>query len=61
MKSLSGLPAQERLLVQLRFEQDLSLDEIARIVGLGDAQRVHRQIGAVLQKLRRAIESRGKR
>ena len=60
MKSLSGLPAQERLLVQLRFEQDLSLDEIARIVGLGDAQRVHRQIGAVLQKLRRAIESRGK-
>ena len=60
MRSLSGLPAQERLLVQLRFEQDLSLDEIARIVGLGDAQRAHRQIGTVLQKLRRAIESRGK-
>lgn len=60
MKSLSGLPAHERLLVQLRFEQDLSLEEIARIAGLGDAQRVHRQIAAVLQKLRRAIENRGK-
>lgn len=60
MKSLSRLQAHERLLVHLRFEQGLSLDEIARIADLGDAQRVHRQIAGVLQRLRGAIESRGK-
>jgi RNA polymerase sigma factor (sigma-70 family) len=50
--SLASLPAQERLLVQLRFEHDLSLDEIARLCGLEDAQRVHRKLAAVLKKLR---------
>ena len=60
MKLLCELPAHERLLVQLRFEQDLSLEEIARITGLGDGQTVHRHIAGVLQKLRRLIESRGK-
>jgi len=60
MKCVSGLPAQERLLLQLRFEEDLSLQEIAGIVGLGDPQRAHRQITAVLQKLRTAMGSRGK-
>lgn len=61
MKCVSGLPAQERLLLQLRFEEDLSLQEIAGIVGLGDAQRAHRQITEVLQKLRTAMGSRGKK
>lgn len=51
-KSLASLPPQERLLVQLRFEQDLSLDEIARLCGLEDAQRVHRRLSAILTKLR---------
>jgi RNA polymerase sigma factor (sigma-70 family) len=51
-KSLASLPAQERLLVQLRFEQDLSLDEIARLCGVEDAQRVHRRLTAILAKLR---------
>lgn len=51
-KSLASLPAQERLLVQLRFEQDLSLDEIARLCGLEDAQRVHRRLTGILTKLR---------
>ena len=60
MRCVSGLPTQERLLLQLRFEEDLSLDEIAGITGLGDAQRVHRQIAAVLQKLRSAMGKRGK-
>lgn len=46
------LPADERLLLQLRFEHDLSLDEVARLCGLGDGQRVHRKLVAVLRKLR---------
>lgn len=54
-KSVSSLPAQERLLVRLRFEQDLSLEEIARLCGLQDAQRVHRRLAAILKKLRTAM------
>jgi RNA polymerase sigma factor (sigma-70 family) len=51
-KSLTLLPADERLLLQLRFEHDLSLEELARLCGLGDGQRVHRKLTAVLTKLR---------
>ena len=51
-QSLTSLPADERLLLQLRFEHDLSLDEVARLCGLGDGQRVHRKLKAVLTKLR---------
>jgi RNA polymerase sigma factor (sigma-70 family) len=54
-KCLSSLPAQERLLLQLRFEQELSLAEIARLYGLQDAQRVHRMLATVLNKLRHAL------
>ena len=51
-KSLAALPADERLVLQLRFEHDLSLEEVARLCGLGDGQRVHRKLTAVLKKLR---------
>ena len=54
-KSLASLPAGERLLVQLRFEQDLSLEEIASLCDLGDAQRVHRRMAAILKRLRGAM------
>jgi RNA polymerase sigma factor (sigma-70 family) len=53
---LASLPPTERLLLQLRFEQELSLDEVARLCGLGDGQRAHRKITAVLKKLRFALE-----
>lgn len=55
-RAVASLPADERLLIQLRFEQDLGLDEVARLCALGDGQRVHRRIGAVLRKLRSAID-----
>ncbi len=51
-KSIVSLPARDRLLVQLRFEQDLSLEEIARVCGWQDAQQVHRKLAAILKKLR---------
>jgi RNA polymerase sigma factor (sigma-70 family) len=54
-KVVASLPAEERLLLQLRFEQDLSLDEVARLCSLGGGQRVHRRITAVLKKLRFAM------
>jgi RNA polymerase sigma factor (sigma-70 family) len=55
-KCLSSLLAKERLLLQLRFEQELSLDEIARLCGLQDAQRVHRTLTAIVKKLRHAMK-----
>ena len=54
-KLVASLPADERILLQLRFEQELSLDEVARLCGLGDGQRVHRRISAILRKLRFAF------
>jgi RNA polymerase sigma factor (sigma-70 family) len=54
-RCVSQLPVDERLLLQLKFEEALSLEEIARVMGLGDAQRVHRRLAVILQKLRRAL------
>ena len=60
-KSVGLLPPIEQLIVHLRFEEELSLSEIAGLTGLGDAQRVHRRIAAILQKLRAAMEARNDR
>ena len=51
-KCVASLPKNERLILQLRFEEGLTLDEIARLTSLGDAQRVHRHIGSILETLR---------
>jgi len=53
--ALAKLPAPERLLIRLRFEEGLSLEQIARLTGLGDAQRVHRRIADVLATLRKKV------
>jgi RNA polymerase sigma factor (sigma-70 family) len=50
--AVGKLPKSERLLIRLRFEQGLSLEEVAGLTGLGDAQRVHRRIAGILEKLR---------
>ena len=61
LESVGLLPPDERLIVRLRFEEELSLEEIANLTGLGDAQRVHRRIAAILQKLRVVMETRNGR
>ena len=55
-KSVASLSEEERLMLQLRFEEDLSLETIAGLTGLGDAQRVHRRIRVVLEKLRTKMQ-----
>jgi len=57
-KCMQGLAADERLILRLRFEDELSLEEISQLAGLRDAQRVHRRLTSILQKLRWAIERR---
>lgn len=51
-ESLAALSEEDQLLLRLRFEDELSLDEISQTTGQGDAQRVHRRLGAILEKLR---------
>lgn len=60
-KAVRLLSPIERLVVHLRFEDDLSLKEIAELTGFGDAQRVHRRIAAILQKLQVAMEAKNER
>lgn len=46
--ALAQLPAQQRLLLHLRYEQDLTLAEVARLTGLEDPFRARRQIESAL-------------
>jgi len=49
--ALAQLPPRERLLLRLRYEQDLTLAEVARLTGLHDPFRANRQIRAALAAL----------
>jgi RNA polymerase sigma factor (sigma-70 family) len=50
-KALSQLPTRQRLLLQLRFQEGLSLNKIAQLQQLGDSNRVWRQIQAATKAL----------
>jgi RNA polymerase sigma-B factor len=53
---LARLPARERRIVELRFDQGLTQDEIAKIVGISQ-MHVSRLLRAALDTLRHTIES----
>jgi len=55
--ALLQLPPQQRLLLRLRFEQDLTLAEVARLTRQPDPFRVNRQIQAALAALADLMES----
>jgi RNA polymerase sigma factor (sigma-70 family) len=59
-RTLRLLPAPDRLLVRLRFEEDLTLEQVARLAGLKDAQTVDRRIRLILAEVRAQMERRGK-
>jgi DNA-directed RNA polymerase specialized sigma24 family protein len=50
--ALSRLEKEERLLLRLRYEEGLTLDQVARFTGLGNAQRADRRIKEILTRLR---------
>lgn len=54
-RRLNRLSSQERLMVLLRFEEELTLDQIAKLLDLGNAQRVDRQLKQILSQLREEI------
>jgi len=58
-RALRRLSKQERLLIRLRFEEELTLEQIAKLLGLGNAQRVDRHIKQILSALRLELISVG--
>ena len=49
--ALSKLPAEQRLLLRLRYEQELTLAEVARLTGQSDPFRANRKIQVALDTL----------
>jgi RNA polymerase sigma factor (sigma-70 family) len=56
-RALRKLPATEKLVLRLRFEEEMTLEQIAKLLQLGNAQRVDRQIKRILSGLRAELES----
>lgn len=54
-QALAALSAEQRLLLRLRYEQNLSLAEIARLTGQPDPFRVNRRVQAALDALAAAM------
>lgn len=54
-RALATLTAAERLLIRLRYEQELTLEQVARTAGLPDPQTADRRLKQILAGLRRAI------
>ena len=50
--ALAALSPRDRLMVRMRFEQDLTLDEIARLAGVGRAATVQRAISRAVETMR---------
>jgi RNA polymerase sigma factor (sigma-70 family) len=57
--AMDELPPRERLLLSLRFDDDLSAARIAGLLGYPTPFHVYRQLHAILLKLRRTLEGRG--
>ena len=53
--ALSQLSKSERLLLRLRYEQELSLAEVARLAKLSNAQQADRRIRKALEALRKEM------
>jgi len=57
-EALAQLPPEQRLLLRLRYEQDLTLSEVARLTRQPDPFRANRRINAALQALARLLAAR---
>jgi len=60
-EALAELPPQQRFLLRLRYEQDLTLVEVARLTRQPDPFRANRQIHAALKALAALVEARRSR
>jgi RNA polymerase sigma factor (sigma-70 family) len=58
--ALSRVLPRQRLLLRLRFQQDLTLSDVARLAGLSDTNQAHRQIQAALAALAEFLKDEGR-
>jgi DNA-directed RNA polymerase specialized sigma subunit len=57
-EALDALDGDDRLLLRLRFQQELQVAQIARLTGL-DQKALYRRIESLMKRLRRDLEARG--
>jgi RNA polymerase sigma factor (sigma-70 family) len=57
--SLAKLEPRERLLVKLRFEDDLAMPDVARTLELPSRFHAYRMLSQVLERLKRSLASNG--
>jgi DNA-directed RNA polymerase specialized sigma subunit len=55
VRAFAQLNSRDRLLLRLRFAESLSFVEVARLLGLKDAQTADRRIRDVLERLREKL------
>jgi RNA polymerase sigma factor (sigma-70 family) len=60
-RALEEVGASDRLLLRLRFEDDLPAQEIARLLGFASPFHVYRRVNVLLARLRRGLEKQGVR
>lgn len=58
-QALATLDPQDQLVLRLRFDDDLTAQEIAKLLGFPSVFHTYRRVNAVLAVLRRALERRG--
>jgi RNA polymerase sigma factor (sigma-70 family) len=58
-QAIEGLSAEDRLLLKLRFDDDLPAREIARLVHLPTAFHVYRRVNALCAALRHQLRAQG--
>lgn len=54
-RALAGLSKDDRLILRLRYERELTLDKVAKVTGLKDAQAADRRIREILARLQRTL------
>ncbi len=57
--ALADLPARDRVLLRFRFEDDLSVPQIARLVGADTPFTIYRRLDKVLRTLRKSLQQTG--
>ncbi|MGB5516028.1 MAG: sigma-70 family RNA polymerase sigma factor [Thermoanaerobaculia bacterium] len=58
-EAMAGISPRERLLLRLRFEQDLSLEEISTLMQLGTPLKAQRSIQRALSRIREDLQMKG--
>lgn len=58
-EALDGLPTRDRLLLALRYEEELTAREITHLMGFASVFHVYRRLTSVQRSLRAQLEGRG--